>query len=303
MKRFFALFLLMVVLFSVNTANAATWTNMAESAKSIFQVDKDTVKYSGDDNNRTVDFWMKVVSKEKADTYSLIHYLVREVDLTYLKKEHNVYSNAGGIIISNDFTANGWAPAAPDSATGFITKKLFVEYKANLAKSAPAAPAVTVDPQEVKKALEDNLIKSKEKDGSRSYYVRARQGAHLFSAETDEFYFNLSYDANNNKSTTLKVSIRLSGTGASMKEAVDVVVDGRSWHLAPPITSDSSGGYGSLNFTMIFNMPDALLQALATTKGPVSVKWKQKIRDWEDKEFIVQDKSLHDIQLMYLGCK
>lgn len=305
MKRFVASFILiniMLFLVSSSVLAAPNWVTVVETTKIIFQFDKETVVFQGTDGDRSVDFWMKIIEKEKPDAYGLVHYVVKETGLIYLKKEHNVYSPFGDVISSSDSTSKGWAPLPPDSPTGRIARNLFGD-RASQSTARPVTPAVTVDPQEVKKALEDDRIKLKEKDGSRSYYVRGRQGAHLFSAETDQFFFNLNYDPNNNKSTTLKVSIRLSGMGASMKEAVDVVVDGKSWHLAPPIADDSSGGYGSVTFVMTFNMPDALVQALATTKGPVSVKWKQKIRGWEDKEFIVQDKSLYDIQLMYLGCK
>jgi len=80
-----------------------------------------------------------------------------------------------------------------------------------------------------------------------------------------------------------------------MKETVDVAVHGKSWHLAPPIVDNSSGGYANITFEMNFNIPKGLVQALAMTKRPVSVKWKQKIGNWEDKELIAQDKFLCDI--------
>ena len=305
MKRFPASFILIIIMLlavSSSVVAAPNWVTVVETTKIIFQFDKETVIFQGTDGDRSVDFWMKIIKEEKPDAYGLVHYVVKETGLIYLKKEHNVYSASGDVISSSDSTSKGWAPLQSESPAGRIARNLFGD-RASQSAAKPAAPAVTVDPQEVKKALEDDRIKIKEKDGSRSYYVRARQGAHLFSAETDQFFFYLNYDPNNNKSTTFKVSIRLSGMGASMKEAVDIVVDGKSWHLAPPIADNSSSGYGNITFEMTFTMPDALVQALVMTKGPVSVKWKQKRGNWENKEFIVQDKSLYDIQLMYLGCK
>lgn len=308
MKRFAASFVLTIIMLFVVCSSvlaAPNWVTVVDTPKTTFQYDKETVVFLGTDGDRSVDFWMRIVDKEKPGAYGLVHYVVKEAGLTYLKKEHNVYSAAGDVISSSDSTSKGWAPLPAESPAGRIARSLFGDRASQpvAQPAAPAAPAVTVDPQEVKKALEEDRIKLKDSDGYRSYSVRARQGAHWFSSETDQFFFNLNYNPNNNKSTTLKVDIRLSGTGASMKQAVDVVVDGRPWHLAPPIAENSSGSYGNIYFEMTFNMPEALVQALATTKGPVSVRWKQKIGIWEDKEFILQDKSLRDIQLMYLGCK
>jgi len=305
LKRFAASFILTIVMLLVVSSSvvaAPNWVTVVETTKTIFQFDKETVVFQGMDGDKSVDFWMKISEKKNPDAYGLVHYVVKEGGLLYLKKEHNIYSASGDVINSSDSTAKGWAPLQSDSPAELIARDLFGN-RASQSATEPTAPAVTVDPQEVKKALDDDRINLKEKDGSRSYYVRARQGAHWFSAETDQFFFNLNYGSKNNKSTTLKVSIRLSGRAASMKEAVDVVVDGKSWHLAPPIADNSSSGYSDITFEMTFNMSDSLVQALATTKGPVIVKWKQKVSSWEDKEFIVQDKSLHDIQLMYLGCK
>lgn len=305
MKRFVAPFILTIItLFVVSSLvfAAHNYVTVVMTSKAIFQLDKESVVFQETDGDRSVDFWIRIIEDEKPDACSLVHYVVKDTGLIYLKKEHTIYSASNDVIGSSDSTAKGWAPLPPDSPTGRIARNLFADRasQSTANPAAPTAPAVTVDPQEVKNALEDDRIKLKEKDGSRSYYVQARQGAHLFSAETDKFFFNLNYDSSNRKSTTLRVSIRLLGSGASMKEAVDVVVDGRSWHLAPPIANNSSGGHGDVTFDMTFNMPDALVQALAIAKGPVSVKWKQ---NWEDKEYILQDKSLYDLKLMYLGCK
>lgn len=324
MKRFLVYFILPIFILVFENAvvlAAPNWITMDDKPIVTYQVDTETIRFLGDEPDKQLSVWMKSIEKSGALGYMVAHYLVKE-NLNFVLLERSSYSVSGQLLDTfTNKSPDKWTETTKNSPIGSIATRLYVDYRKdpdafknntlqNSLTSTPvtknessASSQIVVDPQEVKKALEDDRIKFKETDGSRNYYVRARQGAHLFSRETDQFDFGLSFYPNNSKSTILKVSIRISGTGASMKEGVTVVVDGRSWHLAPPISDESSGSYGNITFKYSFNMTDSLVQALATAKGPVSVKWKYKIGAWEEREFVVQDKSLHDIQLMYLGCK
>lgn len=302
-RHFAGLFLTVAMLVCLSTpVMAAEYATMEQVGKAIYQVDKETINFQGEGTDKSVEVWLRIIETDKPGAYSLVHFFIKE-NMTYMKKEHTRYSS-GVVLSSADFSEKGWMPLPAESPLGHIAKRLFADYRES---EASKAPAITADPQELKKALEDERIKEKEnKDGTKSYYVRDKRGPALFSGiyhyVTLDFY--ASFDAKHNRSTVLHFSIEDTRAGGHMlKEAVTIVVDGKEWVLTPPLTSDVSG-YSSANFKHTYRMPAALVNALTATKGAVTVKWKHRYNNnWDDHERVIPDKVLHDIQLMYAGCK
>ncbi|BBB90797.1 MAG TPA: hypothetical protein PKA28_19120 [Methylomusa anaerophila] len=304
------LLLITVVLFWANAPVVAAydWFTMVETGGVVYQVDKQTIKFWGEDAERSLEMWIRIIDTRRPDVYSHVHYLVRQNDMTFMKKEHIMYSISGAVIITTDTSSKGWMPLSAESPVGIMAKHLFADYHEDEGNSeAPAASAITVNRQELKQALEDDRIKHKvQKDGTKLFSVQDAKIPGLFSGISHSLRtdYCLSIDASNYRSTTFRFKLEDTRPGVhSLRQSVTIQVDDKEWVLTLPL-SFNSDGYRSVAFTIVFKMPDSLVNAMTATKNPVKIKWKHCYNgEWRDYERVIPDKALHDIQLMYLGIR
>lgn len=332
MNRLIKVFIIVgVMLAAVTTSGfAANWRLLLELPGVDYQVDTETIQFLGEDTNKQLEVWMKSLDKDGTGSYNVAHYSVKENVLQFILKERTFFSSNGDVKSSFQNKSDKWTATTPISPIGYIATHLFAEYHNspesfinNPVGKSPLAPEIIaarptdtiettettkleVDPDELKQALADEKIKEdKRGNGVRNYCVRDRRGPALFSGITHYVTadFCLSIDANNKRTATLNFSTEdtRSGTHKENKE-ITIQVDDTNWDL-PAIKFDS-GGYSSATFRHTCILPNSLVQALAATKKPVTIKWKHGYGfGWEDRERIIPDKTLRAIQLMYIGCK
>jgi hypothetical protein len=124
---------LLVQMFAVAIAVAApAWVTMSETAALVYQIDRDSLRFSGAEADRQLDVWMKTVEKEHG-SYLLSHYLVREKGLTFILKEKKAFSatdEARGAYIN---PGGEWKATTAASPIGSIALRLFADDKNGLA--------------------------------------------------------------------------------------------------------------------------------------------------------------------------
>lgn len=315
-----------VILVSVTTSGfASNWLVMEENSTTVYQVDAETVNFSGEDTDKQLEVWMKSIQKDGAGTYSAAHYLVKEKGLMFILKERTISSANGVVLSSFQNTTDKWNATTPNTPIGSIAIRLFTEYHKNpeiftlksltnnLVGDGPLsaetkmkeAAETVVDLKEVKKALDDEQIKMEDADGVKRFYVRDRRGPALFSGITHyvtaDFY--LSIYGSTKRTATLQFTTEDTRAGTHKEKGlITIQVDGKDWVLSP-LQSDS-GGRNSVMYIYTYKLPDVLIQSIVETKKPVIIKWMHFYNNsWENKERIIPDKTLRAIQLMYLGCK
>lgn len=325
MNRQLALLLFITIILSAFTTSAfaADWQVMEDWPTTMYQIDKETVRFSGEDTDKQLEVWMKSIEKDKPGFYNVGHYLVKENGLKFILKDRIFYSGNGVIGTPFKNETDNWSATTLKSPIGAVATRLFAEYRKNPESFNITAPnnspegvgpvateekiaEIVVDPNELKKALDDEEIKeNKNGIGSKDFFVRDRRGPALFSGITHYVTsdFCLSIDANGKRTTLLKFSTEDTRTGVHQeKQGILVLVDGNEWALTPSYSD--SNGTSSANYRYTFKLPNQLVQAISTTKDPVTIKWKHRYNNvWEDRERIIPDKKLRAIQLMYLGCK
>lgn len=325
------LFIVGVMLATVTTSGlAANWRLMWEQPRADYQVDTETIQFSGEDTDKQLEVWMRSLEKDGTGSYNVARYLVKENVLRFILKERTFFSSNGDVKSSFQNKSDTWTATTPISPIGYIATHLFTEYHKNpesfinnptgisplASENITAKPTETieaaeitkleVDPNELKQALADEKIKEdKHGNGLKNYYVRDRRGPALFSGITHYVTadFCLAIDAVNKRTTTLNFSTEDTRTGTHKEnKEITIQVDDINWDL-PAIKFDS-GGYSSATFKRTCILPNSLVQALATTKKPVTIKWRHGYGfGWEDHERVIPDKTLRAIQLMYIGCK
>lgn len=131
MAKMRMLLLVVSVLFCLgsSTVAAQNWVTMSDTPMTTYQIDKDTVTFSGSEADRQVEVWMKMILKNENGKTIVGHYLVREKDLSFLLKERIFYAASGTKEAEVDATQSGWKPTNEKSPIGFIAKKLFAEYQ------------------------------------------------------------------------------------------------------------------------------------------------------------------------------
>lgn len=327
MYRLLKLFCIVSVIFvSVTTSGfASNWLVMEENSTTVYQIDAETVVFSGENTDKQLEVWMKSIQKDGTGTYNVAHYLVKEKGLTFILKERTISSANGAILSSFQNTTDKWNATTPNTPIGSIAIRLFTEYHKNpetftlqsltnnLEGDGPLssetkmkeATEPAVDLKEVKKALDDEQIKIENADGVKRFYVRDRRGPAAFSGITHyvtaDFY--LSIYGNAKRAATLQFTTEDTRAGTHKEKGpITIQVDGKDWVLSP--SQSDSGGRNSVMYIYTFKLPDALIQSIAGTKKPVTIKWMHFYNNsWENKERIIPDKTLRAIQLMYLGCK
>jgi hypothetical protein len=298
MKKYFSIaVLLIVMLFCTNmpVSAAPEWVTMDDTAKKIYQVDKQTINYSGEDADKTVEIWIKVITKDQADSYGLVHVYIKE-NMMYMEKENGKYSADGTTLSSTESSSKGWGPLLPNSPAGRIAKQLFVDYRAN--NKPIATTQITVDPQELQKALNDKIKHGVGNGQTKYFYVRdtcTERGVHT------TFDFWLLNDANNNKTYRLNFSTLTGVPGRhTINVGVIVGVDGREWKLSSPQPPGVTSFPDQQNFEYSFNLPYSLVQAIMETKNGITVKWRYDSSDWG---YIIPASIVHNMSIMYAGCK
>lgn len=298
MRKYFKIAVLFaIMIFCANTPVSAApeWVTMDDTAKNIYQVDKQTITFSGDDTEKTVEIWVKVITKDQPDSYSLTHLFIKE-NMMYMEREHGKYSKDGTTISSADSSAKGWGPLPSNSPGGRIAKQLFADYRTNKLIVTPVA----VDPQEVQKALDDNKIKHGLDDKSRTKWFYARD-TYSGNGYHTTFDLWLLVDANNNKTYRFNFSTYGGLPGRhTIKEAITVRVDGKEWVLSSPQPPGVTSFPDYSMFSFSFNMPYSLVQAIMTTKNGITVKWNMNSYD---QEYTIPADIVHNMSLMYAGCK
>ncbi|MDF2949029.1 MAG: hypothetical protein K0R07_1056 [Sedimentibacter sp.] len=326
MNRLLKLFCIVsVILVSVTTSGfASNWLVMEENSTSVYQVDAETVNFSGEDTDKQLEVWMKSLQKDGAGTYNVAHYLVKEKGLMFILKERTISSANGAILSSFQNTTDKWNATTPNTPIGSIASRLFAEYHKNpeaftlqsltnnLKGAGPfstetkmkEATETAVDLKEVKKALDDELIKMEDANGVKRFYVRDRRGPALFSGITHYVTadFCLSIYGNAKRAATLQFTTEDTRAGTHKEKGpITIQVDGKDWVLSP--SQSDSGGRNSVMYIYTYKLPDSLIQSIVGTKKPVTIKWMHFYNNsWENKERIIPDKTLRAIQLMYLGC-
>ncbi|HWQ62285.1 MAG TPA: hypothetical protein VN521_08230, partial [Negativicutes bacterium] len=143
---FFALLVVTLLCACPPVSAAPEWVTMDDGAKYTCQVDLGTVRFFGEETDKTLDVWIKAIKKEPSDSYSITHMFIKEY-LMYMEKERGKYSSTDDATISStDSSEKGWGPLPADSPGGRIAKKLFAGYRAK--EKAVAPPPIIVDPQE-----------------------------------------------------------------------------------------------------------------------------------------------------------
>jgi hypothetical protein len=294
----------------------------------VYQVDAETVNFSGEDTDKQLEVWMKSLQKDGAGTYNVAHYLVKEKGLMFILKERTISSANGATLSSFQNTTDKWNATTPNTPIGSIATRLFTEYHKNpeaFNLKSLANPLVegkglistetkmketaetVVDLKEVQKALDDEQIKVENADGVKRFYVRDRRGPALFSGITHyvtaDFYLSIYGITNTKRTATLQFTTEDTRAGTHKEKGpITIQVEGKDWVLSP-LQSDS-GGRNSVMYIYTYKLPDALIQSIVGTKKPVIMKWMHFYNNsWENKERIIPDKTLRAIQLMYLGCK
>lgn len=327
-KSFKLLFMIGVILAILTVPGfASNWVAMEEKAGAVHQIDMETLQFSGEDADKQVEVWMKSLPKDGTGSYYIAHYLVKENGLTFILKDRTFYSVNGVVLNSFQNNTDKWNPTTPSTPIGSVAIRLFAEYHKNpeafnpkqLTNSFDGQRALSaeikiketaeplVEPNEVKKALDEEQIKKgRNADGADSFYVRDRRGPALFSGishfVTTDFY--LTIGANANRTATLQFSTEDTRAGVHKEKGkLTIQIDGKDWVLASPLYSDTFGS-SSAKYMYSYKLPDTLIQAIAVTKNPVTIKWMHSYNNsWEDRERTIPDKTLRAIQLMYLGCK
>lgn len=327
-KLFKVFFIVSLLLVTVPASGfAATWMVMAERPEAVHQIDTETVQFSGEDADKQVEVWMQSLQKDGTGSYYVAHYLVKENGLTFILKDRAFYSVSGIVLNSFQNNTDKWSATTPSTPIGSIATRLFTEYHKNPAAFNPKlltnsldgqdtlsaenkiteATEPVVEPNEVKKALDEEQIKKgRNTGGVNSFYVRDKRGPALFSGishyVTTDFY--LTIDANAKRTATLQFLIEDTRAGVHRETGtVTIQLDGKDWGLASPLHSYSVGS-NSAKYMHTYKLPDALIRAIVATKSPVTIKWLYNYNySWEDHERTIPDKTLSAIQLMYLGCK
>lgn len=302
---------------------AANWVTVEERLTATYQIDAQTVKFTGEDADRQLDIWVKIVSQESAGTFLASHYIVKENPLAFLMPERDTYSAVGQVV--NKFTSDSekWIATTPSSPIGAIATRLFADYRKNpeafkdqatltelaVAGNVPQSPKansgqVSFDPQEVTKALADHKINNGQNpDGTRWYYVRDTwTSRHLLNSEhmTADFWLTIS---GSTKEPRFNFTFSDSRSGShTIKDAVAIRIDDRDWILAQPVFPGATR-FPEGMFQYSFLLPESLLQALLTTNNGITVKWKHSWEGWKDYEYTIPAETVRYIQLMYAGCK
>lgn len=303
---------------------AANWLVLEEKSDSVLQIDTDTVKFTGEDTDKQLEVWMKIIRKDEGGAYYVGHYLVKESGLTFILKDRTFYTPSGKAIDSFQNSTDKWSATTPITPIGSVATHLFSEYHKNpeaFNQKMPASEgqpglsnnnkmtqenAPVVDPNEVKKALDDEQIKlGKTNGGAKNFYVRDRRGHTLFSGISHYVTadFCLAIDANSKRTAKLEFSTEDTRAGVHSEQGnLTIQIDEKEWILTAPVRMN--GGGTSVKYGYTYKLPDSLIQALAVTNNPVMLKWKHRYNNsLEDHERVIPDKTLRAIQLMYLGCK
>jgi hypothetical protein len=314
--------MVVLLVWSWATAGAANWVTLDDRSTATYQVDTDRIAFSGEESDKQLEVWMKTIDKNGSGTYMLSNYLVRE-NLNFILKERTSYSAVGQAAGSFQNTnLDKWTATTASSPIGTVASRLFADYHKNpeaflnkdmiyagqpetAVKSEELQSAQpTVNPQELKQALADNRINSGQNpDGTKWFYVRDTWSVyHFLSKEHMTADFWLIAGANT-KYPRFNFSFNDARAGShTIKETVVIKVDEREWVLNRPVTPGATS-FPSAMFNYSFPIPDSLLQALLVTQNGVTVKWKHSWGGWKDYEYIIPVKIVHDIQLMYAGCK
>ena len=319
------MFFSIIIIFSTNTlANASpNWLTISEGADAAYQVDQEKVIFSGEAPNRQLDMWMKTTYKTSLaatpnpiGSYMLSHYLVKEGSLTFILMERNMYLPEGELHDEFQNHTDKWHTTTEKSPIGFVAKRIFNDYGKDLpmdnnnkndtpeiGKPVVDSPKVTLDPKELKKALDDDRIKHGiDKNEKKWFYVQDTDTIwHFLDSEHMTADFWLLDSPKRGKSYRLNFSFNDSRPGRhSIKESITVVVDNKAWVLSEPLASDGTS-FPNAIFNYSFNIPNSLIQALLVTKSGVTIKWRHSLGEWKDYEYTIPEKKVHDIQLMYLG--
>jgi hypothetical protein len=307
------LILVTLLLWITTPVFAANWLTMDEKSTSIYQIDTERITFSGEEADQygQLELWMKTIEKDGSGSYMLSNYLVKK-NLNFVLKERTSYSASGEIKNSfHNTNLDKWLVTTPSSPIGGIAAQIFANYQKdpeslkNMALvNAPADPQIVVNPEELKQALDDKRIKNgQNKDGTKWFYVRDTWSAYHFLEKehmTADFWL---ITGTNTKYSRFNFSFSDERAGShTMKEAVTILVDNQEWVLSPPITPGATS-FPNAMFNYSYNIPNSLLQALLTTQNGITVKWRQSWGSWKDYDYTIPAKTVHDIQLMYAGCK
>lgn len=107
------------------------WITMDNKQTMIFQIDTETVAFSGDNLDKQLEVWMKTLQKDGTGSYTVAHYLVKETGLNFILKERTMYSATGVVTGSFQNKSDRWSETTSSSPIGSIATRLFAEYRKN----------------------------------------------------------------------------------------------------------------------------------------------------------------------------
>lgn len=277
---------------------APVWVAMCDMGDYAYQVDTNTLRFTGEETDKTLDLWIKTVKKGQPDVYRITHLFIKE-NMMYMEKEYDRYSPIDGALISTaNSSGKGWSPLTVDTPAEIIAKQLFADYRSKVKVVDPFS--VTVDPRELQKALDEKKIKQGVDDGrgTKWFYVRdtcKSRGAHL------TFDFWLLVERGNSKDCRLNFSMVTGLEGSHVvKKGVVVRIDGQEWLLTPPVPKGATSFPGGQTFSYSFVLPTPLVQAIMTAKGGVTLQWHYNSGL---SEYTIPAEQARNIGLMYAGCK
>lgn len=301
------LLLLLAISGNCHVYASPEWNSRVTTDNVEYYVDKNTIAFSGEESDKVVDFWIKAVDKNKQDSYTVCHLLVRKATPVYIEAKNTVYSLSGDVITSSDSIMKGWQNINPDSYIGIISKQLFAQYQANPNAYIPQyISPVNSDSQQLNTALANSHINhDTTTDGINRYFVRDTCTKAGFHTAMD---FWLLKDNNNNKIYRLNLSTISSFLSPSLSKVAVVTVDGENWLLAAPLPKGNTDFPGFTKCQVSLDVPPSLFQAIISAKDSVVITWYYgqggifydwgKVKEWK---YQLSKDVVQNLQLMYEG--
>lgn len=303
--------LLVLVLFLLAGVNcviaAPEWIAIEGTASEQYFVDTSRIIFSVQDPEIVVDYWVKIVQKDKPDGYSLSRVLARKSDMNFIEKERTLYSAAGTRVSSKNFIKDGWKKIKPDGYVGKTAKYVLSEYQAKQDTREYVSPN-PIEPQQFSGAVDSKKIKfDLAQDGTKRYLVRDTTTQSALHTSMD---FWVLIDANNNKTYRFNLATISSLANKDIVKVVAICVDDEEWVLATPLPKGATTFPPYTDFKLSYEVPPSLYQAILNSKKGITIKWYYghgpllfgfgDIGEWQ---YTLPEPVVQNIKILYAGTK
>lgn len=131
MLKWLLILIIMLVCTMTPVFAAPNWITVEDKPTVTYQIDTETVVFSGEDTDKQLEVSIKTLQKDGTGTFMVAHYLVKENGLNFILKERTMYSATGMVVSSFQNTADKWSATTSSSPIGSIATRLFAEYRKN----------------------------------------------------------------------------------------------------------------------------------------------------------------------------